>query len=146
MVDRAPMMKITNKELSILGAALYSCEGTKLRRDKRRKNNVYHWVIEFTNSNPSLIKYFLVFLRRVIKIDESRLKGQLFIYNDLKQKRIEKDWSVISGIPLNNFNKTIILKSRNTKYKPNLNGTFKIRYHSKDAFQKLDLLINKIFQ
>ena len=140
------MKKITNKELSILGAALYSCEGTKLRRDKRRQNNVYHWVIEFTNSNPALIKYFVTFLRKIIKIDESRLKGQLFIYNDLIQKRVEKEWSVVSGIPLTNFNKTIILKSKNIKYKPNPNGTFKIRYHSKEAFRKLDSLVNKILQ
>ena len=79
------MSYFSNKELSIIGAILYSCEGTKLRRDKRRKNDVYHWVIEFTNSDLRLVKLFVEFLRSIIKIDESRLKGQLFIYDDLKK-------------------------------------------------------------
>jgi len=137
------MAHFTNKELGIIGAILYSCEGTKLRKDKRRKNDVYHWVIEFTNCDLRLIKLFLKFLRRIIRIDESRLKGQLFIYDDLKKGLLEKKWSINTRIPLDNFNKTIILKNKNEKYKPNPNGTFKIRYHSKEAFKKLDSLISK---
>lgn len=140
------MNRFTNKELSIIGAVLYSCEGTRLRRDKRRKNNIYYWAIEFTNSNFKLIKLFVEFLRRIIKIDELRLKGQLFIYDDLNKEKLEKEWSKVSGIPLNNFNKTIVFKTKNINYKPNPNGTFKIRYHSKEAFQKLDSLVNKILK
>jgi hypothetical protein len=140
------MTHFTNKELSIIGAILYSCEGTKLRRDKRRKNNVYHWVIEFTNCDLHLVKLFVEFLHRIIKIDESRLKGQLFIYDDLEKDLLEKKWSAITLIPLGNFNKTIMLKSKNERYKPNPNGTFKIRYHSKEAFKKLDSLIRKTLQ
>jgi hypothetical protein len=138
------MNKFTNKELSIAGAILYCCEGTKLRRDKRRKNDVYHWVIEFTNSNSNLIRLFLSFLRKIIKIDESRLKGQLFIYDDLDKKMLEGRWSKITGICLNNFNKTIVFRSKNFKYKPNPNGTFKIRYHSKEAFQKLRAITHRM--
>ncbi len=142
---RARMNKFTNKELSIAGVMLYCCEGTKLRRDKRRKNNIYHWVIEFTNSNSNLVKLFLGFLRKIIKIDETRLKGQLFIYEDLSKKMLEDRWSKITGISLDNFNKTIVLRSKNFKYKPNPEGTFKIRYHSKEAFQKLNIITNRIF-
>jgi hypothetical protein len=138
------MEKFSDRELTIIGITLYSCEGTRLRRDKRRKNNVYYWVIEFTNSDYILIQLFLSFLRRIIKIDERRLKGQLFIYNDLDKKRLEKRWSRITSIPLGNFNRTIVFKSRNLKYKPNTNGTFKVRYHSKEGFQKLDSLRSKI--
>lgn len=139
-------VNFTNKELSIMGAILYSCEGTKLRRDKRRKNDIYHWVIEFTNSDARLVKLFLAFLRRVIKIDETRLKGQLFIYDDLKKALLEQQWSGITSIPLSNFNKTIVFKSKNGKYKPNPNGTFKIRYHNKEAFKKPDFLISNTLQ
>ena len=56
------MMRFSKKELEIIGVALYSCEGTRLRRDKRRKNEVYYWVIEFTNSNFKLVEIFLEFL------------------------------------------------------------------------------------
>lgn len=138
------MNKFSNKELSIIGAVLYSCEGTRLRLDKRSKNNVYYWAIEFTNSNFNLIKLFVEFLKKVIKIDKRRLKGQLFIYSDLNKKNLALQWSKVSGIPLTNFNKTIVLKAKNIKYKPNPNGTFKVRYYSKEAFHKLESLIKKI--
>jgi len=99
-------MKLTKRDLKIIGAVLYSCEGTKLRRDKRRKNEIYYWVIEFTNSSPRLIKLFAAFLRKIIKIEEVKLKGQLILYNDLDRKRLEQYWSKVSGFPLVNFNKT----------------------------------------
>jgi len=135
-----------NKELEIAGAILYSCEGTRLRRDKRRKNEIYYWAIEFTNSNSRLIALFARFLRQIIQIDEARLKGQLLIYDDLNRIKLEKKWSRASGIPLVNFNKTILLSSKNSKYRPNPEGTFKIRYHSKEAFKKLDSIINKVLR
>ncbi|MCK4519488.1 MAG: hypothetical protein KAU12_05145 [Candidatus Omnitrophica bacterium] len=135
--------KFSKKELSIIGVMLYICEGTKLRKDKRSNKNVYYWVIEFTNSDFRLIKLFLKFLRQIIKIDESKLKGQLFIYDDLDKHKIEKKWSNISAIPIERFNKTIIFKAKNGKYKPNPNGTFKIRYHSKETYAKLNSLIEK---
>lgn len=138
------MQTYSRRELSIIGATLYSCEGTRLRRDNRRKNEIYYWVIEFTNSNPLLIALFLEFLRNIIGIEEDRLKGQLFAYDDLSIKDLEIFWSNCTKIPLANFNKTIVFKTKNGKFQPNPNGTFKIRYHSKKAFQKLDLLINNI--
>jgi len=139
------MDKFTTRELSIIGAVLYNCEGTRLRKDKRRKNDIYYWVIEFTNSEPNIIKLFLNFLRKIIKIDETRLKAQLFIHEDLKKEELEKFWSKITKISAENFNKTMILKSKNLKFKVSPYGTLKIRYHSKEAFQKLALLINKVF-
>ncbi len=138
------MSKFSNRELKIAGVVLYSCEGTRLRRDKRRKGDAYYWVIEFTNSNPKLVKLFLVFLRKIIKISEARLKGQLFIYDDLEILELEEMWSKETGIPLSNFNKTIVLKAKSSKYKPNPNGTFKTRYHSKEACQRLSLLVNEV--
>lgn len=140
------MSEFTEKELTIAGVLLHGCEGTKLRKDKRREKDAYYWVIEFTNSNPKLVKLFLVFLRKIIKINEVKLKGQLFIYDDLSQPKLEKMWSKETKIPLNNFNKTIVLKAKNSKYKPNPNGTFKIRYHSKEAYQKLSALVSQILQ
>ncbi|MCX5687808.1 MAG: hypothetical protein NTV71_04140 [Candidatus Omnitrophica bacterium] len=138
-------MKLTKRDLKIIGAALYSCEGTKLRRDKRKKNEIYYWVIEFTNSNPKLIKLFAAFLRKIIKIEENKLKGQLIIYSDIQKKKLEKFWSATSGIPLFNFNKTVVLSAKGSLYKPNPNGTFKVRYHSKEAFKRLDRILNSIF-
>jgi len=133
---------MSKNELELAGAILYKCEGNRLRRDKRYPNT-FHYVIEFTNSDPALIKLFLEFLRKIIKINEKRLHGLLFIYDDLNQKRIEKFWSSVTKIPIENFYKIQILHAKNSKYKPNPLGTCKIKYASKEAYLKLNNIIKE---
>lgn len=115
-----------------------------MRARDRRRNEVYHWVIEFTNSDPELIKLFLEFLRRIIGIDEARLKAQLFVHSDLSSLSKKRKWSDITGISLRNFNKIIVLKSKSPGLRLSKYGTLKIRCHSKEAFQKLDSLIRNV--
>jgi len=135
---------MTKKELELAGAILYKCEGTRLRRDPRHPNaNTFLYAVEFTNSDPVLIKLFLEFIRRIIKIEEDRLKCELFIYNDLEKEKIEAFWSSKTKIPLNRFHKTIVYEAKNSKYKPNPLGTCKIRYCDKRAYLKLNEIIKK---
>lgn len=130
-------------ELELAGALLYKCEGTKLRKDKRSSTgNIFYYQIEFTNSDPLLVKLFLRFLREVIKIDKERLKCELFLYPDLDKTAIEAKWSRITSIRKDRFNKTIILKA-NPRFKPNPLGTCKIRYVGKPEYVKMNNVIIK---
>ena len=129
-------------QLEFVGAALYKCEGTKLRKDKRFKNT-YYYQIEFTNSDPYLMKLFLDFLRKILKIDENKLKCELFLYQDQKMAFVEKRWKVELGLKSTNFQKTIELKTKTTLFKPNPFGTCKLRYNSKECFLKLNEIIIK---
>lgn len=135
---------MTRKELTIAGAMLYACEGTKLRRDLRYKN-YFIYAIEMTNSRPQIIALFARFLRDILKIDKLRLRGQLFIYPDHDEKKLVKLWSRISGIPTLQFQKVIRLTQKNSKYKPNPLGTFKIRYNHKVDFLRLQAIITEIW-
>ena len=117
-----------------LALAIWWCEGTKPRKDKRWKNS-YLYPIEVTNCDPKLIKIFSNFLKEVIKIPNSKLKGQLQIHEGDNKQEIENYWSNEIGIPLSQFNKTIIRKIGN---KPGKNyGTFKLRTYGKDLYNKL---------
>ena len=118
------------KELKMIGAALYACEGTKARRDYRSETRLTY-SIELTNSDTRIIAFFSLFLKKILKIDWSRLRGQLFIYPDLDEKKVKTIWSDVSGIPLEQFQKTIVLKQKIGKFKSNPLGTFKMRYGSK---------------
>lgn len=133
------------KELTILGASLYVCEGTKARRDYRSIDR-YIYSIELTNSDPNIIKIFSLFLKRVIKANWGRVRGQLFIYPDLNEKDLKILWSQASNIPLTQFQKSIILKQKISKFKPNPLGTFKIRYGCKEDFLKLQNIINNMWR
>jgi len=135
---------MNNNDLELAGAVLYKCEGAKLRKDKRYpKGKTVYYSIEFTNSEVSLIKLFLKFLRKIIKIEEIKLKCELFLYADMKIDVIEKRWQKIVQLPKNQFHKTIIFKTKISRFKPNPLGTCKIRYVDKGKYLKLNEIIVK---
>jgi uncharacterized membrane protein len=125
---------MTKKNLTIAGAMIYACEGTKLRRDKRHEN-YYNYAIELTNSTPE-----------TIKAPWEKVHGQLFLYPDHNKNKLIRYWSKISNIPISQFQQVIMLKQKNSKYMPNPLGTFKIRYNSKIDFIKLQSIILKTWK
>lgn len=133
-----------SRELTILGASLYACEGTKARRDFRRENG-YNYSIELTNSDPNIVRVFSLFLKKIIKADWKRVKGQLFLYPDLDENELKAIWSKASGVPIARFQKSICLKKKISKFKPNPLGTFKLRYPCKEDFLKLQNIISNIW-
>ena len=135
-------MTFTNKELSLIGAALYVCEGTK-QREVRNHQKIYS--IEFTNTDPKVILLFLIFLRKVINPVEERIKAELFLYHDLNEETLIEFWSNTTNIPRNRFNKSIYLKGSGSKFKHNPLGAIKIRYHHKEHFSKLQGIIDRVF-
>ncbi|TSC93481.1 MAG: hypothetical protein CEN89_18 [Candidatus Berkelbacteria bacterium Licking1014_7] len=116
-----------------------------MRRDFRRENG-YIYSIEITNSNPFIIKSFSLFLEKIICADWSRIRGQLFFYPDLNEHNLIKQWSNISNIPISQFQKSICLKQKTGKFKPNPMGTFKLRYTHKNDFLKLQKMINQLWR
>src|SRR5579862_4685125 len=135
---------MTRDELELAGAILYKTEGTKLRRNKRYPlGNTYYYAIEFTNSDPVLIKIFLNFLRKKIKVMETNIRCELFIYPDHNKDELENFWAQTTKLPLHQFHKTILLRTKGSKYQPNPLGTCKIRYNSKADFLKLNAIIIK---
>ncbi|MBI4158471.1 MAG: hypothetical protein HY505_02540 [Candidatus Yanofskybacteria bacterium] len=132
------------RELTVLGASLYACEGTKARRDFRRPNG-YNYSIELTNSDPNIVRVFSLFLKKIIKADWKRVKGQLFLYPDLDENELKMTWSKASGIPTAQFQKSICLKKKISKFKPNPLGTFKLRYPCKEDFLKLQSIIDNMW-
>jgi hypothetical protein len=133
------------KELTILGASLYACEGTKARRDYRGVDR-YIYSIEFTNSDTRIIEIFSIFLRQIINADWDRVRGQIFLYPDLDEEKLKSVWSITSGIPKEQFQKSIFLKQKFGKFKPSPFGTFKIRYSCKKDFLKLQDIIENVWR
>lgn len=125
------------------GLILWWAEGTKAYKDKRWKNS---WVysVDFTNTNPLMIKIFLHFLRKDIKINEQRLKAQLQIHEGDDQKYLENYWSWVTKIPTSRFTKTIIRPTGNKIGKTK--GTCKIRYSDKKIYNKIDTALSNLLK
>ena len=99
--------QVVKNKRRIIALIIWWCEGTKLRKDKRWKNT-YHGVIEVTNTDARIIKLFIDFLLEDLNIPLLKLKAQLQIHDGDNQIEIEEFWRKVSGIPVSQFNKTII--------------------------------------
>ena len=125
----------------VVGLTIWWTEGTKPRYDTRW-GSIRINTIDVTNTNPQIIKAFLNFLRKDIKIDERRLKLQLHIHEGDDKNLIETYWSKITSIPKSRFNKTII---RPIGKKPGKSkGTCKIRYTDKKSLDKIISLLDNL--
>lgn len=113
--------RLSNRDLLIVGIALYWGEGAKKTRG-----------VSFSNSDPEMIKFMIKFFRKVWKIDKSRFTAYIGI-NKIHKNRIEEVenyWSRITNIPREQFTKTSLIKAKNKKnYKnfPVHYGTLTIR-------------------
>jgi len=102
--------KINNRDLFIAGVALYWAEGFK--KDAR---------LGFANSDPNMIKIFLkwlIFICNVPKHD-IRLRVGLNISHKNRIDEIQKYWSDLTTIPLNQFQKPFFQKFVWKKEYPN---------------------------
>ena len=131
--------KLSKKDILIAGTALYWGEG----------NRKWH-ISGFVNSDPRRIKFMIFWFKNVLEIDKNRLSLRVGINQIHKNriKKVEKYWSKITGIPKNQFTKTILQKVKNKKvYKnhDNYYGTLHIRIRkSSDLQHKIHGLINSL--
>lgn len=86
--------KISQRELFLIGVALYWSEGFK--KDSQ---------VGFSNSDPYMIKFFLRWLKECFsyKHEDLAVRVTLNISHKHRLKEIEKYWSKITGISLSNF-------------------------------------------
>ena len=74
--------KISKREVLIIGTALYWAEGAK-----QHENNVSQGVV-FTNSDPNLLKVFLVWLERCCLVQKKDIIFELYIPAHPPEKKV----------------------------------------------------------
>ncbi len=99
----------TERELLLVGVALYAGEGCK--RDG---------LVGFANSDPRFIRYFCWWLRHFFDVDESRLRVRLYLHEELDVEAAIAFWSTVTDIPEDQFGKPYRAKNdrsiRRTKH------------------------------
>ncbi len=108
----------------LMGAALYWAEGSKGK------------MCQLTNSDPSLVLFFVKWLELMLKVSPKTLRARLNIYPQQNDGKIKRFWSDITAIPVNNFGKSYI-KPLSTGYKKNnlYYGTIRIEVPKSVNFQ-----------
>ncbi len=117
-------------------AMLYLGEGAKTKE-----------YISFGNSDPKIIELFLRLFRQAFIINETRLIGRVQCRADQNIKELEKFWSHISNIPLNQFYKSKIDKRTLGKPTKRLDykGVFVLTYYSNAFFLELKFISDIIY-
>ena len=95
--------KLKNDPLFLAGIMLYWGEGEKQPKSSQ---------VRLGNSEPDMLKIFYLFLTKVLKINQEKISAWLLLYPDLIDPVQKNFWSKVTGIPLNNFKRSIYINGR----------------------------------
>lgn len=104
--------KLNKRDLLIGGIAMYWSEGYTYSGGEQ---------VGFTNSDSKMILYMLKWFKEICQVPDNRFSLQVKInkiHKDRVQK-VESYWSQLIGIPLNQFNKTVLIRTKSKKIYPN---------------------------
>ena len=110
------------KQTVAIGIALYWAEGSKASGAK---------VVDFANSDPDMIVYFMRFLRTRYSIDEKRLRVLLYCHSDQDVQILIRFWSKVTGIPARQFSKPYVRKDFRQGGRKMNHGLIHVRYADK---------------
>jgi transposase len=100
---------------------LYWCEGGK----------GYYESVRFVNSDPVLIKTFLMLFRKSFQIDGNKLRVLMHLHSYHDEKTQKDFWSNLTKIPKTQFNKTFLKPNTKKRIRDNYPGCVAICYHDR---------------
>ncbi len=128
------------KDLFFVGVALYWAEGYK-RPVKIGGREVTHHSISFTNSDGEMIKFFMLFLRKCLEIEESRIRLNLRLFDRKQEKQAIFYWLNVTGLKRESLGKISYVKSLSSQSKRQFNrlpfGTIAVRVSDTKKFHQL---------
>lgn len=94
--------KLKSNPLFMAGITIYWGEGEKYG----------NWRISVINTDAQMLRVMIRFYREILQVKEEKIRAGLFLYQDLEPVDIQKYWSKMLDLPINQFIKTQILKSK----------------------------------
>ncbi|HNP79293.1 MAG TPA: hypothetical protein PKI00_00370 [Candidatus Pacearchaeota archaeon] len=125
---RKDIGRLNKRERFIAGIAIYAGEGGKTDRD-----------ISFVNSDPKMIKFMVNWFKDFCDISNDKLRGSLYIHDDLNENKAKSFWSKLSEIPLSQFTKSYIVKNNKNRLRKKKHnyGIFKIKISNAFLHRKI---------
>lgn len=120
--------KLSKRDRFIIGIALYFAEGGKTDKN-----------IQFSNSDPKAIKFMVDWFKEFCKTPEEKLRGSLYLHDNLNENKARKFWSKTTEIPLKQFTKTYIVKNNPKRLRKTKNnyGVFRITISNANLHRKI---------
>lgn len=133
---------LSNKELLLIGAALYWGEGANKEATRGYKS------VSFTNTDPRMVKVFMKYLREVLKINDERIKPGIILHPNLDKDRAIQFWSRVTELPSDSFWISVGISKTSKRKRPSNtlpHGTAHIRVHKRQLFYRVRGHIQGIF-
>ncbi|WP_030684898.1 helix-turn-helix domain-containing protein [Streptomyces sp. NRRL B-1347] len=108
---------LSDRELFIIGVALYWAEGTKSKPYARRER------VTFVNSDPEMIELFLRWLD-LLEVERERVRYCVMIHETADVPGAEQYWADLVGADRSAFNKTTIKKHNPKTVRKNVGETY----------------------
>lgn len=111
---------LSNRELWLIGTVLYWAEGTK-----QKEWNVSQ-SLQFNNSDPLMIKLYLLWLRKVLKVSNKEIIASLFIHksSEYRLQTVVSQWKGVTGLKVP-FSDRVYFKHHNpSDYRYNLGENY----------------------
>jgi hypothetical protein len=107
--------KITERELFLIGTALYWAEGSK------QKEHYVSVPVVFSNSDPAMVVVFLKWLK-LLKIDQERIHFELYVHESARERvpEMQHFWSKILKSSINNLTHVYFKKGNNSTNRRNI--------------------------
>lgn len=108
-IARNEIGKISDRELFLIGIALYWAEGSK------QKDHNVSARVRFSNSDSNMIKLFLLWLNKTFKVTSADVRCDLYIHEKANINVAKSFWKKEINLPIEGvyFKKTKITKRKN---------------------------------
>ncbi|GLU46913.1 helix-turn-helix domain-containing protein [Nocardiopsis ansamitocini] len=144
--DRAAAAEVVGelgkRELLIIGAAIYWCEGTKAKPWNR------NYRVVFVNSDAGLIKLFLRFLA-AMGVEKDRLGFTLSIHESADIGAATEFWAGVVGVGAERFNKPWIKRHNPSTVRKNVGESYQgclvvQVYRSTELYHRIEALAKQV--
>jgi len=122
--------RLNKRDRFIAGIALYL--GDVYKTDLR---------FGFSNTNPQIISFMMNWLLEFTGIEKNKIRGRIWIHDNLNKKQAKTYWSELLNIDKQNFIKTYVVKNKkySKKIRKNVHnfGVFSLIVNSRDLQRKM---------
>ena len=133
--QKKTLLPLSKRELFLAGLFLYWGEGGKHRG-----------TVSISNTDPKVIKFALFWMTKILEIPVSKIKVGLHLYKDMDIEESINYWSIMLGLPREQFNKPYIKNSNREglTYKSFGHGTCNLYHGSVPLSDKIAMSIKAI--
>jgi hypothetical protein len=107
-VAQREIVNLSQRDLKLIGTALYWAEGYKTGRAKQ---------VDFANSDPAMIRLIMRWFREICRVSDDRFRARIQVHDARIVQEAIKFWSLTTGIPIKQFTKSYIRVSPTSRKK-----------------------------